>query len=72
MALDKATEQQYSKRSKVQSYLGRWEDFKERRVRIIDKFVFHRKRQNGALLWTQLTRCICGLKQFRKTFDEKV
>jgi len=71
MALTKATEQEYFVRNKVQNYLGRWDDFKQRRLQLIDKYVFLRKKQEISKLYINLITCIVGLKDFRQTFDKE-
>ena len=44
MALNKKTENVLTAQNKVKNYLNRWDDFRERREVIIDRYIYLRKR----------------------------
>ena len=68
MAIAKKTEHEYNKINKVQNYLGRWDNFKQRRLELIDKYIYLRKRQLTAYSAIKLVTCIIGLKNFLKSY----
>ena len=71
MALNKKTDNVLTGRNKVKSYINRWDDFRERREVIIDRYIYLRKRQECAYYNTKLAMCLSGLKGFMKFFKEE-
>ena len=71
MAKNKKTENVLTGRAKVKNYLNRWDDFRERREVIIDRYIYYRKRQECAYYNTKIALCLKGLKTFMKFFREE-
>lgn len=52
-------------------YLNRWDDFRQRREVILNRYVYQRKIQESAKINIILSTCLNGLRKFSKFYEEE-
>lgn len=52
-------------------YLGKWDDFRQRREVILNRYVYQRRLQESAKINIILATCLNGLRKFSKFYVEE-
>jgi|TARA_B110000285_G_C15002739_1_gene552266 hypothetical protein len=55
----------------ARKYLNRWDDFRQRREVILNRYIYYRKLQESAKINVVLATCLNGLRTFSKFYVEE-